>query len=52
MSEPTQPPNTIELQGTPEELGKEIYRLLCGKKKEASVNGGVKKFMQLVQTRG
>ena len=29
-------PNTIELQDTPEQLGKEIYRLLCGKKKEGA----------------
>lgn len=30
-----QPTNAIELTGTPEDLGKAIYWLLCGKKKEA-----------------
>ena len=34
MFEPIQPPNTIEVKGTPEELGKAVYQLLCGKKKE------------------
>ena len=28
----SQLPNATELQGTPEEMGKAIYRLLCGKK--------------------
>lgn len=27
-------PDGIELTGTPEQLGKAIYRVLCGKKEE------------------
>lgn len=34
MIETTQPPNATELQGTPEELGKEIYRVLRDEKDE------------------
>lgn len=34
MIETPQPPNAIKLIGTPEQLGKEIYQFLCGKKEE------------------
>ena len=34
MLESLHPSNTTELTGTPEQLGKAIYRLLCGKKEE------------------
>ena len=34
MIEPPPPTNAIELQGTPKEIGKAIYWLLCGKKVE------------------
>ena len=39
MIETTQPnTGTTELQGTPEEIGKAIYRLLCGMNKETKEN--------------
>ena len=37
MIETTKPNTDIELKGSAEELGKEIYWLLCGKKEEKAI---------------